>query len=122
MQCPKCYGEMETISDAQSDHRIDRCSQCFGFYFDHLTKSDLQEVEGKNVLDTGILEPDVKDDMVYVECPKCNRIMDQRKIDQPVQIRFELCPSCYAAFLDAGEFRQYFTEDFRQGFRSLLPD
>ena len=62
------------------------------------------------------------DAMVYVDCPKCDRIMDQRLIEQPNRIRFELCPTCNSAFLDAGEFRLYTKAEYLPGFLSLLPD
>ena len=124
MQCPKCYGEMETVnSDGENQLRIDRCSECHGLYFDQLTRSDLALVADKTDLDTG--DPELAaeyDDMVFVDCPKCDKIMDQRKIQEPVQIRFELCPSCYATFLDAGEFRQYLGKDYRDEFEALLPE
>jgi len=62
------------------------------------------------------------DAMVYVDCPKCDRIMDQRLIEQPNRIRFELCPTCNSAFLDAGEFRLYTKDEYLPRFLSLLPD
>ena len=62
------------------------------------------------------------DEMVYVECPKCDKIMDQRLIEEPVRIRFELCPTCNATFLDAGEFREYTSAGFLKKFTPLLPE
>ncbi|MBO6565946.1 MAG: zf-TFIIB domain-containing protein, partial [Pseudomonadales bacterium] len=62
------------------------------------------------------------DDMVYVECPKCDKIMDQRLIEEPNRIRFELCPTCNATFLDAGELREYISPRFIEDFKSLLPE
>ena len=124
MDCPKCAGEMEQLSSDRSDAlRIDRCKDCSGLYFDQLTQRDLKLVEDQVALDTGAAELCAEyDDMVYVECPKCDRIMDQRKSEPPLQIRFELCPCCYSTFLDAGEFRQYLSEEYRDEFESLLPD
>ena len=124
MQCPKCYGEMDTIStDGEGQIRIDRCSECMGLYFDSLTRSDLVMVKDSSAIDTGSADLGAEfDDMVYVECPKCDKIMDQRKIDDPVQIRFELCTTCYSTFLDAGELRQYLSDDYRLEFEALLPE
>ena len=124
MDCPKCAGEMETISSDSADAmRIDRCKDCSGMYFDQLTQGGLKLVEGQAELDIGAAELGAEyDDMVYVECPKCNRIMDQRKNESPHRIRFELCPSCYSTFLDAGEFRQYLSEEYREEFEAMLPD
>lgn len=124
MDCPKCNGEMVQLSADSSDSlRIDRCKDCSGLYFDQLTQGDLKRVEHQAGLDIGAAELGAEyDDMVYVECPKCDRIMDQRKSDSPLRIRFELCPSCYSTFLDAGEFRQYLSVEYRDEFESLLPD
>jgi Zn-finger nucleic acid-binding protein len=123
MQCPKCDGEMETVSThGAGSIQMDRCLECKGLYFDQLTQADLALVEGKVSLDTGDAELGAEyDDMVYVECPKCDKIMDQRKIEEPVEIRFEHCPSCYATFLYAGEFTQYLTPEFKAEFTALLP-
>jgi len=124
VDCPKCAGEMERLSSDGSDAlTIYRCKDCSGLYFDQLTQQDLKLAEGQVALDIGAAELGAEyDDMVYVECPKCDRIMDQRKTEAPVRIRFELCPSCYSTFLDAGEFRQYLSDEYRDEFEALLPD
>jgi ssDNA-binding Zn-finger/Zn-ribbon topoisomerase 1 len=114
---------MEIISDGPDSLRIERCSECLGFYFNQLTKTDLLIVEDKKVMDTASVEAELGyDDVVYVECPKCDKIMEQLKTVEPVQIRFENCPSCHSAFLDAGEFQQYLTDGYRNEFRAMLPD
>ena len=124
MQCPKCDGEMENVStDAAGSIRVDRCLECQGLYFDQLTRADLALVEGRQEMDSGDAEKGAEyDDMVYVECRKCDKIMDERKIEDPVAIRFEHCPSCYSTFLDAGEFTQYLSAEYRPEFEALLPD
>jgi len=124
MQCPKCDGEMETVStDDAGSIQIDRCLECHGLYFDQLTQADLVLVEGNQAIDSGDAEMGAEyDDMVYVECPKCDKIMDQRKIEEPVAIRFEHCPSCYSTFLDAGELTQYLDDAHRAEFMALLPE
>ena len=124
MQCPKCFAEMETIStDNEGAIRIARCGECHGLYFDQLTKADLSLIENNTELDTGDAEVGAEyNDTVYVECPKCDRIMDQLKIEEPVWIRFELCRSCHSTFLDAGEFKQYLDDEHRTEFEALLPD
>ena len=123
MQCPKCYGEMDTISsDGANAIRIDRCSKCEGLYFDQLTRADLSMVTNQDELDTGNIEAGAEyNEMTFVDCPKCNKMMDQRRIEDPVHIRFEHCTSCYATFLDAGELKQYLSEEYREQFEALLP-
>ena len=121
MECPKCYGDMDTVLDDVTT--VDRCQNCHGLYFDQLTQELLAQVISNQSIDTGSDElGSTYDDMVYVECPKCDKIMDQRKIEEPVQIRFELCPTCHSTFLDAGEFRQYVSEQYLGEFSALLPE
>ena len=120
MECPKCYGEMDTVHDDAAT--VERCQNCHGLYFDQLTQEILSEFAGKESIDSGSDEiGSAYDEMVYVECPKCDKIMDQRLIEEPVRIRFELCPTCNSTFLDAGELREYLSPDYLDHFRSLLP-
>ncbi|MBT4161505.1 MAG: hypothetical protein HOC70_14010 [Gammaproteobacteria bacterium] len=121
MECPKCYGDMDTVVDDVVT--IERCQNCHGLYFDQLTQELLPDVMGNVDVDTGTDEMgSTYDEMVYVECPKCDKIMDQRLIEEPVRIRFELCPTCNATFLDAGEFREYTSAGFLKKFTPLLPE
>ena len=54
MQCPKCYGEMETVSSDSTDSlHIDRCHQCQGLYFNQLTRADMGMLSEQVSLDTG---------------------------------------------------------------------
>ncbi len=120
MECPKCLGEMNLVDDEVTS--VSRCNHCQGLYFDLLNRQNLDEVAAHIHLDTGDEAMGKEfDEMVFVECPKCNQIMDQRSIDDPVQIRFELCVSCHATFLDAGEYRQYMSAEYLDEFRALLP-
>lgn len=102
---------------------VERCQNCHGLYFDQLTQAILPELLAKVDIDSGSDEMgSAYDEMVFVECPKCDKIMDQRLIEEPVRIRFELCPTCNATFLDAGELRQYTSDACLSDFRSLLPE
>lgn len=122
MQCPKCdVGETERVYD--QDVMIDRCNHCHGLYFDQLTQRDLALIADQTTIDTG--DEDVGAEfnaLVYVECPRCDKIMDQRLIEEPVRIRFEICTSCHSTFLDAGEFREYMSPAYRDHFVALLPE
>ena len=122
MECPKCYGDMDTVLEGETN--VGRCRNCYGLYFDQLTQALLGPVsEFAQTIDSGSDEVGSSyDEMVYVECPKCDSIMDQRLIEEPHRIRFELCPTCNATFLDAGELREYTSPDFLDDFRSLLPE
>ena len=123
MQCPKCHGDMTNISTAgENALQIDRCSKCSGLYFDQLTQADLPLIVNQDDIDTGDAEMGAEyDDMTFVDCPKCNKMMDQRGIEEPFHIRFEHCTTCYSTFLDAGELRQYLSEAYKGEFEALLP-
>lgn len=120
MECPKCYGEMDRVLD---DYTIvERCTNCHGLYFDQLTQDVLVDLIGKESIDSGSDEMGSEyNEMVYVDCPKCDKIMDQRLLEEPVRIRFELCPTCNATFLDAGELREYLSPAYLEAFKALLP-
>ncbi|MFT5211803.1 MAG: Zn-finger nucleic acid-binding protein [Flavobacterium sp.] len=124
MPRPKCFGEMTSVStDGENTLHIDRCLKCSGLYFDQLTKADLALIDGQVEIDMGDAQVGAEyDEMTFVDCPKCNRMMDQKSIKEPVNIRFEHCTSCYATFLDAGELRRYLTEDYKEDVEALLPN
>ena len=102
--------------------KVERCQNCHGLYFDQLTQELLPGLFGKEAIDSGSDEVgSTYDELVYVDCPKCDKIMDQRKLEAPLSIRFECCPTCNATFLDAGELRQYLSAEYLEAFKSLLP-
>ena len=121
MECPKCSGEMDDASEG--DVSLQRCRVCYGLYFDKLTRAKLLSIAENTEIDTGSdASGQAYDSMVYVDCPKCDRIMDQRVIERPNRIRFELCLTCNSTFLDAGEFNLYTSEDYLEDFLSLLSE
>ena len=124
MECPKCFGEMGTVLNEET--KVEQCQNCYGLYFDQLTQELLPGLFGKEEIDSGSDEVgSAYDELVYVDCPKCDKIMDQRKLEDPLSIRFirfECCPTCNATFLDAGELRQYLSAEYLEEFKSLLPE
>ena len=109
MECPKCLNKMEVI--AFRGIKIDRCTDCFGMFFDHLEKEDLKTLRGAESIDIG-------DDFVGarfnkildIACPKCKVKMNHVFQEEPFLVKFESCPQCHAAYFDAGEFRDYMEE------------
>ncbi len=121
MQCPKCDGEMGKVTD--DPIRTHRCHDCHGLYFDQLTRAILDAIGSDTTIDTGDEALGAEyDSMVFVDCPNCFKMMDQKTAEEPVRIRFEFCPSCYSTFLDAGEFRTYHSPEYVDDFRALLPE
>lgn len=120
MQCPKCYGDMDVV--IESPINVERCNDCHGMYFEQLTAPVLESLGREVSIDLGDENVGAEyNEMVFVDCPKCNRMMEQRLVDEPVRIRFEICLSCHATFLDAGEYRTYVRDDHYDEFKKLLP-
>ena len=108
MRCPKCNCEMgrQTVSGIE----VDRCSSCFGLWFDSGELEKLRNRKAARAIDTG--DPALGD-LVNVfdryPCPRC-KVPMIRMVD-PVQthIWFEKCGSCHGSFFDAGEFKDLAT-------------
>ena len=83
---------------------IDRCTRCRGLWFDRLEAENLKDLEGAESIDIGEDAAEGFNDMVFVECPKCFSILDQK---EEGDIKYEFCLSCHGTFFDAGEFRLY---------------
>lgn len=113
---------MDTVRKAETV--VEHCRNCGGIYFEKLNQALLDPVKDyAEEIDTGAAEMGAGfDEMIYVECPKCDSIMDQRLIEAPNRIRFEFCPTCSATFLDAGELRKYTSPELFDDFKSLLPE
>ena len=119
MQCPKCLSDM-TVIDYQ-EIEIDRCSDCFGMFFDHLEKEDLKALEGADSIDIGDEFVGARfNEILDVPCPKCNVKMDHVLHKEPFEIKFESCPQCHGAYFDAGEFRDYMEEEIFDQFQDIV--
>ena len=121
LTCPKCRNVMEQINYAGV--LIDRCTSCRGLWFDNLEKEDLKRLKGAESIDIG-------DEFVGATfnelddsfCPRCNVPMSQLTVDEPYEIRFEICDVCHGNFFDAGEFRDYMEEEIFEQFEALVTD
>jgi Zn-finger nucleic acid-binding protein len=106
MYCPKCQNDMETgVLDGL---RIDRCTSCFGIWFQEDGHKALRKAKGSEQIDTGSAELGrLYDDAVDVPCPECGFAMDHRADPGQSHIRYEACPQGHGVFFDAGEYRDY---------------
>ncbi len=106
MDCPKCGHEMEEVSF--QGIVVDRCTLCKGIWFDTLEHERLSRLKGSDAVDTG--DPQVgalfnRDDRIT--CPRCGAAMIRMVDPRQPHIWYESCSSCFGAFFDAGEFRDY---------------
>jgi Zn-finger nucleic acid-binding protein len=106
MDCPKCTHEFEVIKF--NDVEIDRCTGCFGIWFDELEQDDLRRLQGAADVDVGDEFVGAKYDKVRdVRCPRCN-----------VPLFHVLHKG--GSFFDAGEFRDYMDEELFEEFKALF--
>jgi Zn-finger nucleic acid-binding protein len=119
MECPKCLSKMEVI-DFQGVE-IDRCTDCFGMFFDHLEKEDLKTLKGAESIDIGDDFVGARfNEILDVACPKCKIKMNHVFQEEPFLVKFESCPQCHGAYFDAGEFRDYMEEEIFEEFQDIV--
>jgi Zn-finger nucleic acid-binding protein len=119
MDCPKCTHEFEVIKF--NDVEIDRCTGCFGIWFDELEQDDLRRLQGAADVDVGDEFVGAKYDKVRdVRCPRCNVPLFHVLHKGSTDITFERCSDCRGSFFDAGEFRDYMDEELFEEFKALF--
>jgi uncharacterized protein len=104
MLCPKCNASMEKVPTHEGV--ADRCTQCKGLWFDMLEYEDLRPFA--KIIDTGDAETGARYDAIdMIDCPLCPNSRLIRMVDaRHPHVRFEICPTCFGRFYDAGEFRE----------------
>ena len=106
IQCPKCESKMETVTFGGVV--VDRCSACFGIWFDASEKEHLRDLEGSEIIDQG--DPEIGKEMNRrrrVPCPRCGGRMIPMVDRKKFRIQYEHCTICGGSFFDAGEFKEY---------------
>jgi len=106
MHCPKCSSEMSAMKFNEIEYF--KCSGCEGLWFNNLEHEILKSMKGSESIDTG----DAKEGVLYdavsnYNCPNCSGHMDRLVDKDQPHLWYEVCHSCYGAFFDAGEFRDY---------------
>ena len=128
MKCPKCEAEMEeiTVSTLKGKVVIDRCTHCFGIWFDHGEAETLKDKWMSEFVDLG--DPKVGrefDKIKEIKCPRCpDTVMRHQPDAKQPQIRYEVCDE-HGMFLDAGEYTDYANDtlsDIFKGFIARLED
>jgi len=119
MQCPKCLADMEVID--YNGIEIDRCTDCYGLFFDHMEKESLKDLKGAESIDIGDeFVGATLNEILDVPCPKCKIKMAHVFQQEPFEIKFESCPKCHGAYFDAGEFRDYMDDEVYDSFQDVL--
>ena len=119
IKCPKCGHGMDEISYG-GDLLIDRCTNCYGMWFDHGEAEQLKKKWMGDALDIG--DPDKGkewDTVEDIDCPRCGKEMHKTSDPDQVHIWYEVCDE-HGMFMDAGEFTDYKHETLADWFRSLI--
>lgn len=118
MNCPKCSAKMETVT--HHDIAVERCTNCYGLFFDMLELEDLNAIEDSEHIDIGDAEVGkLYDTMTKVTCPGCGARMIKMVDQKQPHLTYEACTVCYGLFFDAGEFRDYKEERVLEFFKDL---
>jgi Zn-finger nucleic acid-binding protein len=90
------------------DITVEKCTGCEGLWFDSMEHEQLKKLRGSETIDTG----DPKDGAEFnhiddYSCPRCGGKMVKMVDSEQPHIWYERCHSCFGAYFDAGEFRDY---------------
>ena len=119
MECPKCNAKLETISSHGID--VERCSGCYGLWFDMLEKEDLKAIAGSEAIDIGDSDVGRKyNNNKKIKCPECHVAMVSMIDKDQLHIQYEYCSSCHGTFFDAGEFRDLKEHTIIERFKQKL--
>ena len=100
---------------------IDRCTNCYGLWFDMLEAEHLKAMKGSEQIDIG--DPETGEQFNKIEkinCPKCNIQMWKIVDIKQSHIWYETCDICYGLFFDAGEFKDYKEENIFDYFKEIF--
>jgi PAT family beta-lactamase induction signal transducer AmpG len=122
MRCPKCRADMDVLEIEGT--QVDRCSKCYGLWFDPGEIDKLRNRRSAAAIDIG--DPEVggsRNSIDSYRCPRCGGAMS--KLADPLQkhIWYEKCDECQGSYFDAGEFADLATlslSDFVKRF--TVPD
>lgn len=102
---------------------IDRCTHCYGMWFDHFELEELQRLSGSEVIDIGDMDVGrEQNEHSKIFCPKCIQpsLMQTETDQRQEHIQYERCPNCQGVYLDAGEFRDIKELTIAEFFRSIF--
>lgn len=118
MNCPKCGSEFNTVTYESIE--VDRCSNCYGLWFDVLEKDDLQAMKGSESIDIGDKSVNGDDQKRRLDCPNCKAAMITMIDKDQFHIHFENCPVCFGTFFDPGEFRDLKEHTVMERFHQMV--
>ncbi|MCF7824592.1 MAG: zf-TFIIB domain-containing protein [Candidatus Marinimicrobia bacterium] len=102
---------------------IDRCTRCYGLWFDNFELEELNHLTGSEVIDIGDTDLGHEQNArTHILCPQCSPpvLMRSESDKKQPHIQFERCPKCKGVYFDAGEFRDYKELTISEFFKSIF--
>jgi len=119
VKCPKCDFAMQPVSF--QDIEVDRCTNCFGLWFDMLEAEHLKQTSGSEAIDIGSASTGKEENKIgSIKCPKDSVAMLRMVVNDQPHIWYEACPICHGTYFDAGEFTDFKAETFMDRVRSVF--
>ncbi|MFK8017567.1 MAG: MFS transporter [Gammaproteobacteria bacterium] len=119
MRCPKCRSDMQQVLIDEIE--VDRCSSCYGLWFDNSELGQLTNKEAAAVLDIGsVATGKTQNKIDNYRCPRCAGAMNKLSDPDQPHIWFEQCDACEGSFLDAGELRDLATVTASDFFKRIF--
>ena len=119
MRCPKCRADMEQITIDGTE--VDRCSSCYGLWFDDGELRKLRNKEAAAALDIGDVKVGNQQNKIeHYRCPRCAGPMHRLVDPEQTHIWFEQCGSCRGSFFDAGELTDLATVSVSDFFKRFV--
>jgi Zn-finger nucleic acid-binding protein len=119
MRCPKCRSDMDQIMIDGVE--VDRCSSCYGLWFDSGELSKLSHKKAAAALDIGDVATGKKQNEIeHYRCPRCAGPMNRLVDPTQTHIWFERCGTCHGSFFDAGELTDLATVSVSDFFKRFV--
>ncbi|MFT5571104.1 MAG: Zn-finger nucleic acid-binding protein [Cryomorphaceae bacterium] len=119
MRCPKCRSDMQQVTIDGIE--VDRCSDCYGLWFDDGKLSNLRNKEAAAVLDIGDVKTGKKQNQIeHYRCPRCAGSINRMVDPEQTHIWFEQCDYCRGSFFDAGELTDLATVSASDFFKRFV--
>lgn len=120
LSCPKCTKSMERVTFEGTT--VDRCTGCYGIWFNALELDAIVRHRGARKLDIGSAEVGKEMDSTNrIDCPNCRGPMLRLVNSRHPDVRYEQCSACGGSFLDAGELRTLEERTLGELLDDLLP-
>lgn len=122
MDCPKCKAPMKEheVQTLSGDFMIDRCTNCYGLWFDHGEEQILKDEWMSEYLDDGDPKTGHQfNNITGADCPRCGKAMTAQHDKKQYHLVFDVCEE-HGIFMDAGEFTDFKHNTLMDTYRDIV--